>query len=585
VIPLFFACVALPTCRQRALGGEQPAASLAASPAAQTEYRSLESDWNAMAPAERLGLEPRLREFLHTHGDDPRAQVVRVYLGWVLIERGRLAEASEVLAPVREGPAGVTRDFAQVADAAILLGRGQPERALFVLRALDGKLIDPAARLAFAELHVRAALGARRWHEALEAMVDWIADAQPETAERAQRAIEAWLPRVPPGPAERSLGELQRGGSEQNPVAQRAPARAWLARALRARLSAVALERADAALARRLLATAPATARKSEVGQMLARLTAGVTARPQVAGRAFGLVLSVGSAELRRRSAAVAAGVTRALGLLDSSRGAPSVRLITRDEAGTEAAMSEALASLAGDGAVMLAAGLGRAGADQARAYAEGAHIPVLLLYPPTRADPAPSYTFVLGADPEEALGLLTGELGRLGARRIARVGGDGAPCGLDPMAKREGVDALVVLGNADCTRELSRELGVGRVRLGLGLDTSELFASMRSDPALLAVGAGRFPQGLSDSPPSWYEALGHDVAELVRTALNDFPTERVDDTRSVSGLHQRAQAALLGAEADLWTTERRGFGGARRMARAWTVVTGAAPGPQSRDR
>ena len=569
-------------CRQRALGGEQPEASLAASPAAQTEYRSLESDWNGRTPAQRLGLEPRLREFLRTHGDDPRAQVVRVYLGWVLIERGRLAEASEVLAPVREGPAGVTRDFAQVADAAILLGRGQPERALVVLGALDGKLIDPAARLAFAEVHVRAALGARRWHEALEAMVDWVADAQPETAERVERAIEGLLARVPPGPAERSLGELGRSGPEQNAVPQRVAARAWLARALRARLSAVALERADAALARRLLATAPAAARKSEVGQQLARLTAGVTARPQVAGRAFGLVLSVGSADLRRRSAAVAAGVTRALGLLDSSRGAPSVGLITRDEAGTEAAMSEALASLAGDGAVILAAGLGREGADQARVYAEQTRIPLLLLYPPTRADPSPSYTFVLGADPEEVAGLLTSELTRRGARRVARVGGEGAPCGLDAMARREGLDALVVLGNADCTRELSRELGVGRVRLGLGLDTSELFGSLRSDPAPVAVGAGRFPRGLSDPTPSWYEALGHDVAELVRAALNNFPTERVDDTRGVSELHRRAQAALLGAEADLWTTEQRGFGGAHRMARAWTVVTAAAPGPKS---
>ena len=247
--------------------------------------------------------------------------------------------------------------------------------------------------------------------------------------------------------------------------------------------------------------------------------------------------------------------------------------------------MSEALASLAGDGAVILAAGLGREGADRARVYAEEARIPLLLLYPPTRADSTPSHTFVLGADPEDALGLLTSELTRQGAQRVARVGGEGAPCGVDPRAKRAGFDALVVLGNADCTRELSRELGMARVRLGLGLDTSELLGSLRSEPAPLAVGAGRFPRGLSDPPPSWYEALGHDVAELVRAALGNFPTARVDDTRSVSELHQRAQAALLGAEADLWTTAERGFGGAHQMARAWAVVTGAAPGPKSRNR
>jgi hypothetical protein len=152
-------------------------------------------------------------------------------------------------------------------------------------------------------------------------------------------------------------------------------------------------------------------------------------------------------------------------------------------------------------------------------------------------------------------------------------------------MAKRQGFDALVVLGNADCTRDLRRELGVGRVRLGLGLETSELYQSLGTDPAPLAVGAGRFPQIAQETPPSWFEALGHDAAGLVRAALGNFPTARVDDARSVTELHQRAQAAVLGAEADLWTTERRGFAGAHEMARAWTVVAGAAPGSESRDR
>jgi hypothetical protein len=41
MILLLFACVAPAACRQRALGGEQPEASLAQSPAAQAAFRSL----------------------------------------------------------------------------------------------------------------------------------------------------------------------------------------------------------------------------------------------------------------------------------------------------------------------------------------------------------------------------------------------------------------------------------------------------------------------------------------------------------------------------------------------------------------
>jgi hypothetical protein len=571
-------------CRQRGLGGEQPEASLAESPQAQTAFRSLESDWNAATPGHRARLEPKLRAYLGSHGNDPRAQVVRVYLGWVLIERGRLAEASEVLAPVREGPAGTTRDFAQVADAAILLGRGQPERALSLVRILDGKVIDPAERLVVAEVHVRAAIEARRWHEATEAMVDWAADAPPDASERVARAIEGRLPQIQLRSLERSLDELQRASPADGPAAPRAAARVWLARAVRAHLGAEAVKRADAALARRLLATAPASTRKTELGQELARLSAGVTARPQVAGRAFGLVLSVGSAELRRRAAAVAAGVARALDLLEPARGASRVQLITRDEAGTEQAMSEALTALAGDGAVILAAGLDRQTSELARAHAARVHIPMLLFFPPTRIDKSGlEHSFVLGADPEAAREFLTTELTKRGARRVLAIGGDGAPCAAEPAARRESTDALLVLGSADCTRELA--LGMPRMRLGLGLETSELCDELGIDPPPLAVGAGRFPRIRPEAPPGWFEALGHDAAELVEAALGGFPTERVDDARSVAELHRRAEAALLGVQADLWTTEQRGFGGTHQLARTWTVVTGTTSGSKARSR
>jgi hypothetical protein len=78
---------------------------------------------------------------------------------------------------------------------------------------------------------------------------------------------------------------------------------------------------------------------------------------------------------------------------------------------------------------------------------------------------------------------------------------------------------------------------------------------------------------------PSWFEALGHDAASIAATVLADFPLDRVDDKGAVVGLHWRARGHLLSAEAALWTTSARGFGGANVLPRRITAVSPGAAG------
>jgi hypothetical protein len=73
---------------------------------------------------------------------------------------------------------------------------------------------------------------------------------------------------------------------------------------------------------------------------------------------------------------------------------------------------------------------------------------------------------------------------------------------------------------------------------------------------------------------PSWDAALGHDAALLASAAIADFALERVDDARAVSELHRRAQKNLATVRAALWTTEKKGFEGRRRLERKLTIAS-----------
>jgi hypothetical protein len=102
--------------------------------------------------------------------------------------------------------------------------------------------------------------------------------------------------------------------------------------------------------------------------------------------------------------------------------------------------------------------------------------------------------------------------------------------------------------------------------------------------PGSLLVSAGVFPFGpqpppavqgwlkAHPSPPTWWAALGHDAAVLAWAGVQVLPAQGTEDPGEVEARHARAASALAAAQADLWTTDARGFGGGRSLPRTLGV-------------
>jgi hypothetical protein len=131
-------------------------------------------------------------------------------------------------------------------------------------------------------------------------------------------------------------------------------------------------------------------------------------------------------------------------------------------------------------------------------------------------------------------------------------------------------VDALLVLGDADCARDLAAELAQARdpLLLALGLDAGAIAPVL--DVPVLVPSTKAFPFSPSGG---WYEGLGHDAGALVTGALEALPSAGVARQAEVDALHTRARDALASAQADLWTSEQRGFAGARVLERQFTII------------
>jgi hypothetical protein len=72
--------------------------------------------------------------------------------------------------------------------------------------------------------------------------------------------------------------------------------------------------------------------------------------------------------------------------------------------------------------------------------------------------------------------------------------------------------------------------------------------------------------------PPSWWAGLGHDAAVLARAGVQALPERGTEDPREVAERRSLAAQALAAAQADLWTTGARGFGGARVLPRSVVI-------------
>lgn len=578
-----------------------PEASAATSVPAQEAFRVIEQRWLTADAKHRENVGPLLRSFLALYPGDPRSRLAQVYLAWVLLSQGKVAEAEPLLQPIRAGAPGTTRDLALIVEGARLTREKRGGEAHDLLLPLAGKILDDDERLLYGHELALAALQARRWRQAVEAIVRWVAESSSLHLVDVQDAAERLIGQVPPSAREHSLASLDEE-AKKDPSSNWATARDWTRKLLRSQLTEVALKDRDAPLAQRLLKSNLVPAWRDPEDQGLTELAQAGREKPRIAGRSLGLVVSLGSPDDRRRSAELIAGVSRGLGLPDAAGKPGAIQLITRDDEGTDEGLARALARLSGDGAAILVAALEGKTAQIAANFARTSATPVVVLHPVPQ-EPAPNeFAFVLGEDPEAALSLVTQELTSNHYARGQRVGPGGMDCQTAPSAagqsrfpwiqwKREGLEYLLLSGDRQCTRDVLEEAAKAGAQLafGLGLDAgTEPSSSKLGRPgvAVFAAGAGPFPSiseadapdplaewtRLTGEPPTWYQALGHDVASLCASALAKFPVDLVEDAREVRQLHRLARDSLAQASASLWTTQQHGFAGSQKITRQLTV-------------
>ncbi|MEO6599237.1 MAG: hypothetical protein ABIQ16_05145, partial [Polyangiaceae bacterium] len=564
-------------CRSSRGGADRPEATLAASAEAQRSFRALRAAWFAGSGVERRQLEPELRTFLARFPSDEQSDMVRVLIAFDCASRGALPEARVLLARVREHVGSVT-DFARVAEAFALLRDGKPDAAWSVLEPLADKIVDPDERLVYSEIRLRAATAAHRYAHALTAAEELLAEAPLEAQSSVQEVVRKQFQAASKAGLVEVLSSLDRVEADEGAISQ---ARSWLRKMLRERLVSIAVREKDASLARDLLDTAPAQLRTSASGSALVDIAGGGQSVPLISGRSVGVALSLGSSDTRRRSSSLAAGLARGLGSPSTMNAPGAVHLISQDDGGTGVGTSEALRELAAEGAAILVAGVDGSSADAAARFAEENAIALILVQPPeTLAGPF-QHVFVLGESSADEQAAIDAELSRRGLLRIARVGRLGEPCAVPTLNaggprfsvkqwRQDRISALLVLGPAACASDVVRELRAAAFvpELALGLEAADFMYASDAPPGRFSLGAGSFPAAarldVGDNPAlpamDWYEALGHDAAQLAKEALAGFPDGRVDDGKVVSELHARAERALRSARATLWTSDERGF-------------------------
>lgn len=580
---------------------------LATSREAQDRFRALHERWVSTPPSKRAPLAGELARFVQSYPNDPKSRLVRLYLAWLALRDDDEGEARRWLALATRGAPSVAEDLAGVVRAALWLRDGDAERAYTALYALSGQLIDGDDRLLCLDELVSAALGARRYPEAVEHMLALAAQAARRHRERVWSTLEPRLAQVPIAVLEQSLETLGQGSLPRDIVSpsEYAAARAWMRGLIRELLSRSALVERDVDLAQRLVAAPRVGELSSPADRELMLLATQGPREARVEGRRLGLALDLTTPTRSERSLQVSTGISEAL----AARAAEdAVELATRRVDALSGTLAEVLARLAGDGAGVLVAGVDAESAKKAAEFAARERIPTLLLHEPEGLERRLSpFSFVVGAAPDAANALLRRQLSERGVEPLIGVGSETWPCPKSPadplpaaratlLDRRPGASGLFFEAGPRCTRDVLMQLdGAQGLVIALGLETLSLADEEIGAAELWAVSAGSLPViGLEGAPeglaawvgkngrgPTFFQALGRDAAQLARVGLSalEIPSSGpapsgVGAGRSAArALHQRARDALAKAAlADLWTSDAQGFAG-QRLPRQFTTV------------
>jgi hypothetical protein len=661
------AALALALALEAACGGgraaPKPVAMLPSSPAAAAAFEAIREAWEESDRSNdivlRMALRSRLERFLDEFPHDGLAPLAKVALALEAMSDGAMATAGAQLALVSDVPPGTARDLLTVARARRARLAGDPEGALALLRPLVGKIVDPLVRTIFEEELTVSALATHREYEAISYMDAWLRasaeDEKPATIARVTAIVQK-LPR------EVLVGAIQAMSKQRANLGYSGD----IQRILAMRLVQIATSTGDADLARTLLDAYPqAFAEAGDAGAALGDLATSRRGLNVVEGRTLGLLLPTASPPLRDESADVLRGVLWALGLPRGARAAPAtraatepaasrpalpadagatfatcapleaapppaepsgedaIRLVTRDDAGSEDRTEASLDELAGEGAAVILAGLDARTAERALRWGEQHGVPVVTLVPPTEPGIVPLLGFVLGESRATVLAALVRAAPSLATDVVAPIadaselaafapeGGRvdgltlGPPVSCDEPPARAGearfpieswksskTHAWLASGSPECGAEVVTELAAARAR-GVVALTLEAAARLPSPPGLRVVSAraGIVPDCDPRDPRAdelrrfsstvgkagWWTALGRDAATLARMALVGLPADLVSEPHAVSERRSTAHDRLASARARLWTTESSGFSADRSMKRALCTVDGPA--------
>jgi hypothetical protein len=582
----------------------RPVPSLAVSLEAQSSFQPIREQWLLSTMEERASLESRLEAFGLRYRSDPLARVAEAYLAFIALDRGKPAEARAMAQRVREGPSGNTRDLGTLIDGASLAREGKPEAALQLLDPLVGRMIDSFAQDLLHEAVVGAAVDAHRWYQAVVYMNEWLRATNEQDMAAVRAKVDKLLGRFPPGSLESALRAM--GASKQGDIWEKE-----LREAVAARLAAVAMERSDPNLARSVLETSRTVVGMGEAGTSLAQLATSGGRAPRIIGARVGLVVETDERLRLARSAEAVAGALavfkpdRSMDLEPGHPGAEPPVLVTRDVP-RDGTLADALDDLAYQGVSIIVGGYDPERSAELATYAESESIPVILLVAPKTMPAGARFTFVAGtAEPSWTTAVSDQAARQVDPARSARVGVGKAPeqplvASCDRRAVRAGettfpvatwqaanVESVAIDGPAWCARGVVRDLKATRFSptLFLGLEAREAATDVpgRADyPGELRVAScgyldasdGQEPAALktwraeTGHPPTWFDALGRDAAQLAHDAVAPLPRGTFTSMDEVVEARGVVQQGLLRVVAPLWTTTARGFGGKRQLPR-----------------
>jgi hypothetical protein len=599
----------------------KPVATLSTSPAAANAFAELRAKW------ELRKLDPAsASDFIRRFPSDGAVPQAKVYLAFAYLQEGDVIKADGVLTSLADLKPGATRDLSNVARARSLRLQGAPQSALDMLRPLVGKMVDDVDREIFLEELALTAIAAHDDYEALAYLDAWLRGVGEDDRDRVRIKIAQILETLPRAVLEQTYRTMRSRGVASGYTMD-------TQKLVAARLSRIAVESNDAALARWLLDVSGASATQTggdaglELGE-LASSRRGLS----VSGKTVGLLLPTRTRELRDEAADVVRGVSWALDLPRRAGAADGVRLVTRDDGIDDASTRVAMEELAGEGASVIVAGFDRASADRASLWSEQSGVPVLLLAAPSAARMPKTSAFVLGERTERELAMLGEALVRHAVKTAAfvidtaedEVAGRAAEAGglvLLPPTRCDvplseagkprfpvdawmasGAQGWLVSGPTQCARDVLRDVKrllerrrspndrVIAVTLEAGVTPAEVprgIVVLSASAGLVPILATRPEEAHEEDVrtfidrfgvrPSYWTALGRDAGALAAAALAPLPGDATSEPKAVIQRRAIVQAGLLGARLRLWTTDDKGIGADRTLPRALRLATWTA--------